>query len=69
MVRLLSGLHTLSYASSKVDYSVGEGLYMLPSNMNLNISLGTAGYNNQILITDSGFSLGRNDMANTSAPE
>ena len=24
---------TLSYASSKVDYSVGENVYMLPSNM------------------------------------
>ena len=30
---------TLSYASSKVDYSVGENIYMLPSDMNLNISL------------------------------
>ena len=27
--------NTLSYASSKVDYSVGEHLYMLPSDMNL----------------------------------
>ena len=26
---------TLSYASSKVDYSVGENIYMLPSDMNL----------------------------------
>ena len=26
---------TLSYASSKVNYSVGENLYMLPSDMNL----------------------------------
>ena len=34
---------TLSYASSKVDYS----------DMNLNIMLETAGYNNLILITDS----------------
>ena len=25
----------LSYASSKVDYSVGENIYMLPSDMNL----------------------------------
>ena len=24
---------TLSYASSKVDYSVGENIYMLPGNM------------------------------------
>ena len=51
---------TLSYASSKVDYNIGEGVYMLPSNMNLNIRSGTAGYNNKILVSDSGFSLGRN---------
>ena len=28
---------TLSYASSKVDYSVGESIYMIPSDMNLKI--------------------------------
>ena len=28
---------TLSYASSKVDYSMGENIYMLPGDMNLNI--------------------------------
>ena len=28
---------TLSYSSSKVDYSVGENLFMLPSNMELRI--------------------------------
>ena len=28
---------TLNYASSKVDYSVGEGLYLLLSDMNLRI--------------------------------
>ena len=33
--------NTLSYASSKVDYSVGEHLYMLPSDMKLRIRLGT----------------------------
>ena len=37
---------TRSYASSKVDYSMGEGIYMLPSDINLNIRSGTAGYNN-----------------------
>ena len=37
---------TLSYASSKVDYSMGHNIYMLPSNMNLKIRPGTAGYNN-----------------------
>ena len=35
---------TLSYASSKVDYSVGRGIYMLPSDMNLKIKTGTVGY-------------------------
>ena len=35
---------TLSYTSSKVDYSVGEHLYMLPSDMNLKIRVGTVGY-------------------------
>ena len=25
---------TLSYASSKVDYSIGESIYMIPSDMN-----------------------------------
>ena len=32
---------TLSYTSSKVNYSVGENVYMLPSNMNLKIKTGT----------------------------
>ena len=43
---------TLSYVSSKVDYSVGENIYMLPSDMNLNIKTGTVGYNNKILLSD-----------------
>ena len=34
---------TLSYASSKVDYSVGQNIYMLPSDMNLKIRSGTVG--------------------------
>ena len=34
---------TLSYVSSKVHYSVGEHLYMLPSDMELRIKTGTAG--------------------------
>ena len=32
---------TLSYASSKVDYSIGQNIYMLPSNMKLKIKTGT----------------------------
>ena len=58
---------TLSYASSKVDYSVGENIYMLPGDMNLNIRSGTVGYNNNILISDGKFSLGKNDKVNALA--
>ena len=50
---------TLSYASSKVDYSVGRGIYMLPSDMNLKIKTSTVGYNNKILVSDGNFSLGK----------
>ena len=50
---------TLSYASSKVDYSEGEHLYMLPSDMTLKIGLGTVGYNNKILVSDEKFILGK----------
>ena len=60
---------TLGYASSKVDYSMGEGVFMLPSNMNLSIRSETTGYNNKILVSNSGFSLGRNNMVNASARE
>ena len=56
---------TLSYASSKVDYSVGEHLYMLPSDMTLNIRLGTVGYNNKILVSNGKFSLAKNDEVNS----
>ena len=59
---------TLSYASSKVDYSIGENLYMLPSDMNLKIRLGTVGYNNKILISDGNFSLGENENVNLMVP-
>ena len=40
---------SLSYTSNKIDHSMGENIYMLPIDMNLNISLGTLGYNNKIL--------------------
>ena len=33
--------------------------------MNLNIKSGTVGYDNKILVSDSGFSLGKNDMINS----
>ena len=59
---------TLSYASSKVDYSVGENLCMLPSDMNLKIRSGTVGYNNKILVSDGKFSLGKNENVNLTVP-
>ena len=43
---------TLSYTSSKVDYSVGQKVYMLPSDMKLKIRSGTVGYNHKILVSD-----------------
>ena len=49
---------TLSYALSKVDYSVGE-------NINLNIRSGTMGYNKKVLISYGMFSLGKNGQVNT----
>ena len=51
--------NTLGYASSKVHYSVGEHLYMLPSDTTLKIRPGTVGYNNKILVSDGKFSLGK----------
>ena len=59
---------TLSYASSKVDYSIGEHLYMLPSDMELRIRSGTVGYDNKILVSDGKFSLGKNDEVNLAVP-
>ena len=38
---------------------------VLPSDMNLNIRSGTVGYNNKILVSDSKFSLGKNEKVNT----
>ena len=55
---------TLSYASSKVDYSMGQNIYMLPSDMNLKIRSGTVGYNNKNLVSDEKFSLGKNVEVN-----
>ena len=59
---------TLNYASSQVDYSVGEGLYMLLSDMNLRIKQGVAGYNKGILVS-TGLTLGKNDVINVGVKE
>ena len=49
--------------SSKVDYSVGEDIFMLPSDMNLNIG-NVKGYNNEILVSGGDFVLGTNSQIN-----
>ena len=54
---------TLSYASSKVDYGIGENIYMLPSDINLKIKKGTVGYNNKIVASvESGENVEVNEM-------
>ena len=50
---------TLQYARSKVDYVIGEYVYMLPSDMNLRIGK-VKNYNNKILISSPSFNVGTN---------
>ena len=54
---------TLQYARSKVDYAIGEFVYMLPSDMNLRIG-NVRNYNNKILISSPGFKIGTNVKVN-----
>ena len=58
----------LKRALSKVDFSVGIGIYMLPSNLNLNIG-STKGYNNKILISSAGMKIGPNIEVNKGAQD
>ena len=48
---------------------MGENIFMLPSDMNLNIRSGTARYNNKIFISNKKFSLGKNEKVNALALE
>ena len=50
---------TLQYARSKVDYVIGEFIYMLPSDMNLRIGK-VKKYNNKILVSSPSFKIGTN---------
>ena len=50
---------TLQYARSKVDYAIGEFVYMLPSNINLRIGK-AKDYNNKILMLSPSFKIGTN---------
>ena len=49
----------LGHALSKVDFSVGTGIYMLPSDLNLNIGK-TKGYDNKILVSNADMKTGSN---------
>ena len=53
----------LEHALSKVDFSVGTGIYMLPSNLNLIIGK-TVGYNNKTLISNTNMKTGSNKDIN-----
>ena len=50
---------TLQYARSKVDFVIGHGLYMLPSNMEIEVGV-VNGYNNLIQIATDDMQLGFN---------
>ena len=54
---------TLQYARSKVDYAIGEFVYMIPSDMNLRIG-NVRNYNNKIMVSKPGFNLGTNLKVN-----
>ena len=54
---------TLQYARSKVDYAIGEFIYMLPSDMNLRIG-NFRNYNKKILISSPSFKIGTNKKIN-----
>ena len=53
----------LEHALSKVDFSVGIGIYMLPSNLNLAIEEKER-YNNKILVSNTGMKIGSNKDIN-----
>ena len=49
----------LEHALSNVDFSVGTGIYMVPSNLNLNTGK-MKGYNNKILVSNTDIKIGSN---------
>ena len=55
--------NVLNYASSKADFNIAEGVYMLPSNVILAMGNKT-GFNNKILVSDQGFEIGVNRLIN-----
>ena len=59
---------TLQCARSKVDYVIGEFIYMLPSDINLRIGK-VKNYNNKILISSPSFKIGTNLKINLDGEE
>ena len=53
----------LEHALSKSDFSVDTGIYMLPNDLNLNIGK-TTGYNNKLLVSNTGMKIGSNKNIN-----
>ena len=47
---------------------MGDNIYILLSDMNLNIRMGTAGYNNEIHVSDNKLHLGINEAINIVMP-
>ena len=53
----------LEHPLSKVDFSVGRGIYMFPSDLNLSTAK-TTGYNNKILVSNTDIEIGSNKDIN-----
>ena len=53
----------LEHALSRIDFSIGIGIYMLPSNLNLSIGK-TKGYNNKVLVSNTDMKIGSNKDIN-----
>ena len=53
----------MQYSRRKVDYAIGEFVYMLPSDINLRIG-NVRNYNNKILISSPSFKIGTNVKVN-----
>ena len=53
----------LEYALSKGDFSIDTGIYMLPSNLNLNLGK-TIEYSNKILVSNTNMKIGSNNDIN-----
>ena len=53
----------LEHALSKVDFSVGTGIYMLPSNLKLSMGK-TKGYNSKLLVCSTVMKVGSNKDIN-----